>query len=164
MKRLYEQIRAHIENVNEADKAKANQNRKGMEFQPGGPCLVAPQEERFPTRRKSKLMARGAVPFKVLAKVGANAYKLELPGDMAVLATFDAGDLSPYIKDEIDFRDLRANLLKGGEDNEDQESVQDPHPEPDKGLLFSHQQGLFCEAKQLSLEATWGRSLLCWTP
>ena len=35
MKRLYEKIRAHIEKVNEAYKAKANQNRKGMEFQLG---------------------------------------------------------------------------------------------------------------------------------
>jgi len=35
MKRLHEQIRAHIEKVNEAYKAKANQNRKGMEVPPG---------------------------------------------------------------------------------------------------------------------------------
>jgi len=83
---------------------------------------------------------------------------------MVVLATFDGGDLSPYIKDEINFRDLRANPLKGGEDNADQESVQDPHVQPEKGLLFSHQQGLCYEAKQLSLEATLGRSFLCWTP
>jgi len=32
MKRLHEQIRAYIEKVNEAYKAKANQNRKGIEF------------------------------------------------------------------------------------------------------------------------------------
>ena len=35
MKRLHEQIRTHIEKVNEAYKVKANQNRKGMEFQHG---------------------------------------------------------------------------------------------------------------------------------
>jgi len=55
--------------------------------------------------------------------VGANAYKLKLPGDMAVSATFNVGDLSPYIKDEIDFGDLRENPLKGREDNTDQGSV-----------------------------------------
>jgi len=32
MKRLHEHIRAHIEKINKAYKAKANQNRKGMEF------------------------------------------------------------------------------------------------------------------------------------
>jgi len=119
MKRLYEQIRAHIEKLNEAYKARANQDRKGMEFKPGDLVWLHLREERFPTRRKSKLMARGDGPFKVLAMVGANAYKLELPGDMAVLGTFDAGDLSPYIKDEIDFSNLIANPLNGGEDNVD---------------------------------------------
>jgi len=87
-----------------------------MEFQPGD-LVWLHLKERFPTKRKSKLMARGDGPFKVLARVGANAYKLELPGDMAVSATFNVGDLSPYIEDEIDFVDLRANPLKGGEDN-----------------------------------------------
>jgi len=125
--------------------------------------LAAPQEGEVPTRRKSKRMARRDAPFKVLAKVGANAYKLELSGDMAVSATLNVGDLSPYIEDKIDFGDLRANPLKGGEDDADQEPVQDPHPEPEKGLLFSHLQGLFCEAMQLSLEAL-GRSLLSWKP
>ena len=89
MKRLHEQIRAHIKKINEAYKAKANQNRKGMEFQPGDLVWLHLRKERFPTRRNSKLMARRDGPFKVLAKVGANAYKLELPGDMAVSATFN---------------------------------------------------------------------------
>jgi len=89
MKSMHEQIRAHIDKVNEAYKAKANQNRKGMEFQPGDLIWLHLRKERFPNRRKSKLMAREDGPFKVLAKVGANVYKLELPGDMAVSATFN---------------------------------------------------------------------------
>ena len=59
-------------------------------------------------------MDRGDGPLKVLSKVGANPYKLELPGDMVVSATFNVGDLSPYVKDEIDYRDLRVNLSKQG--------------------------------------------------
>ena len=118
---------------------------------------------KVPHQKESKLMDRGDGPFKVLAKVGANAYKLELAGDMVVSATFNIGDLSPYIEDGIDFGDLRANFLKGGEGDADQDPVQDPHPEPEKGLLFSHLQGLFCEAMQLSLEAL-GRYLLSWKP
>jgi len=35
---------------------------------------------------------------------------------MAISATFNVGDLSPYIEDEIDFGDLRANPHKGGEE------------------------------------------------
>ena len=109
-------------------------------------------------------MARRDGPFKVLAKVRANANKLELPGGITFSATFNVGDLSPYIEDEIDFGDLRANPLKGGEGDADQEPVQDLHPEPEKGLMLNHQPGLFYKAMQLSLEATLGRSLLSRTP
>ena len=59
-------------------------------------------------------MLRGYGPFKVLSKVGANVYKLELPRDMAILATFNVGDVSPYVEDEIDYEDLRSNPFKGG--------------------------------------------------
>ena len=59
-------------------------------------------------------MARGDGPFKVLVRVGANAYKLELPWDMAISATFSVGDLSPHIEDEIDYGDWRANPHKRG--------------------------------------------------
>ena len=59
-------------------------------------------------------MAKGDGPFKVLAKVGANAYKLELPAGMTVSATFNVRGLSPYLEDDIDFGDFRANPFKGG--------------------------------------------------
>ena len=61
-------------------------------------------------------MTKGDAPFKVLAKVGANTYKLELPRDMAVSSTFNIGELSPYMEDEIDYEHLRANPFKGRED------------------------------------------------
>jgi len=41
-------------------------------------------------RRKSELMSRGDKPFKVLANMGPNVYKLELPRDVAIPATFNA--------------------------------------------------------------------------
>ena len=68
-------------------------------------------------------MAGGDGPFKVLERVGANAYKLEVPGDVAVSVTFNVGDLSLYMEDEIDFGNLRANPLQGWEDDVDQGSV-----------------------------------------
>ena len=57
--------------------------------------------------------------FKVLAKVGANAYKLELLGDMAISATFNVGDLNLYVEDEINCGHWRENPLKGGKDDAD---------------------------------------------
>ena len=48
-------------------------------------------------------MARSDGPFEVIKKVGNNnAYKLQLPVDMAVLATFNIEDLSPYAKDIVE--------------------------------------------------------------
>ena len=93
MKRLHEQIRAHIKKVNLACKLKASKNRKEVEYKLGD--LVWLHLRKFPTRWKSKLMVRGDGPFKVLAKLGANAYKLELPRDIVVSATFNVGDPSP---------------------------------------------------------------------
>ena len=53
-------------------------------------------------------MARGDGPYKVLERIGDNAYKLELPGDTKISATFNVGDLSPYLEDGP-LEDLRAN-------------------------------------------------------
>ena len=51
-------------------------------------------------------------------KVGDNAYNVELPSDINISATFNVGDLNPYIEDEDeDIGDLRANPLQKGEVN-----------------------------------------------
>ena len=43
----------------------------------------------------------------MLERIGDNAYKLELPGDMNESATFNAVDLAPYVEDNLE--DLRVN-------------------------------------------------------
>ena len=57
-------------------------------------------------------MARGEGPFKLLERIGDNAYKLELPRDMSVSDTFNVGDFAPYVED--DFEDLKEILLERG--------------------------------------------------
>ena len=54
------------------------------------------RKERFPTRRQSKLQPRGDGPFQVLERVNDNAYKLDLPGEYNISATFNVADLSPF--------------------------------------------------------------------
>ena len=72
------------------------------------------RKERFPSKRKEKLMPRAVGPFKVLARYSESAYKLEFPDDYGgISATFNVGDLSPYLDDQ----NLRANSLKEGEDD-----------------------------------------------
>ena len=61
-------------------------------------------------------MAMGDGPQKIVQRVGDNAQKVKLSGDMNISTTFNVGDLSPYIEDEDeDIEDLRANALRGRE-------------------------------------------------
>ena len=90
-------------------------------------------------------MARSDGPFEVIEMAGNNAYRLQLPGDMAVLTTFNIGDLSRYVEDTVeDSSYLRSNpseeagaypqgYLKGDQGQGNQE----------QGALTSQIQALF---------------------
>lgn len=67
-----------------------------MNFELGDLVWVHLQKERFCTQRKSKLAPRGDGPFKVLDKVGDNAYKIDLLCEYNVSAIFNVSDLSPF--------------------------------------------------------------------
>ena len=55
-------------------------------------------------------------PLKLLEKVNNNAYKIDLPGDFEVSATFNVADLSPYYPDTSP-SDLRVKSFQQGEDD-----------------------------------------------
>ena len=67
-----------------------------MMFEPGDWVWLHMRKERFPAQRKSKLHPRGNGPFQVLEKINDNAYKLDLPGEYNVFATFNVSDLNPF--------------------------------------------------------------------
>jgi len=46
-------------------------------------------------------MLRADGPFEILECINDNAYKVDLPGDYGVSATFNVADLSPYEKDDV---------------------------------------------------------------
>jgi hypothetical protein len=54
------------------------------------------RKEIFPVKRRSKLLPKGDGPFQVLERSNDNAYKLDLPGEYNVSATFNVTDLSPF--------------------------------------------------------------------
>ena len=60
-------------------------------------------------------MPRGDGPFQVLERINDNAYKIDLPGEYGVSATFNVADLSPFDFDEG--LDLRTNHFKEGGDD-----------------------------------------------
>jgi hypothetical protein len=63
-------------------------------------------------------MSRAAGPFKILAKINDNAYKLELPPKFGVRTSFNISDLRPYMGEE-DEMPLRTASMQEGEDDED---------------------------------------------
>ena len=72
-------------------------------------------------------MPRVDGPFEVLDRINDNAYKVDLPGDYGVSATFNVADLSPYFEDDY-LVNLRANSPQQGENDGG----------PSKAISFTH--------------------------
>ena len=87
-------------------------------------------------------MLRVDGPFRVVEKMNDNAYKIELPGDYNVSATFNVRDHSPYLEDSLDDGedlDLRANpTQQGGNDVHHHEKRDDhmPYMDPRAKLMI----------------------------
>ncbi|XP_060196232.1 uncharacterized protein LOC132625623, partial [Lycium barbarum] len=96
MKKIHEQTKLAIERKNEQTALRRNKGRKSVIFKPGDPVWVHFRKERFPAKRRSKLDPRGDGPFEVLERIGDNAYKLDLPSEYQVSATFNVSDLSLF--------------------------------------------------------------------
>jgi hypothetical protein len=63
-------------------------------------------------------MSHAAGPFKILAKINDNAYKLELPPEFVVSPIFNISDLRPYFREEDEMLS-RTTSMQEGEDDED---------------------------------------------
>jgi hypothetical protein len=63
-------------------------------------------------------MSRVAGPFKILAKINDNAYKLELTPEFRVSPRFNISNLRPYLGEE-DEMPSRITSIEEGEDDED---------------------------------------------
>ncbi|CAH2812375.1 MAG: hypothetical protein CBHOC_5389, partial [uncultured Caballeronia sp.] len=103
---LHDRARLNIEKRNEQLTRQLNKGRRKVTFEPGDWVWIHMRKERFPAQRRSKLSPRGDGPFQVLEKVNDNAYRLELPGEYGVHATFNVADLSPF--DVGDDQELRT--------------------------------------------------------
>ncbi|XP_073525851.1 uncharacterized protein [Phyllobates terribilis] len=95
IKELHERTKLRLEQLGHDVAAKNNKGRRRVIFEPGDLVWVHLRKERFPTRRASKLDPRGYGPFKILRRIGDNAYVVDLPDDY----------------------DLWSNPFQGGEDD-----------------------------------------------
>jgi hypothetical protein len=63
-------------------------------------------------------MSCAAGPFKILAKINDNAYKLELPPEFGVRPSFNISDLRSHLGEEYEMSS-RTMSMQEGEDDED---------------------------------------------
>jgi hypothetical protein len=115
---MYETTKLNIEKMNEKYRIAASKGRKEVKLEPGDLVCLHFRKERFPKLRKSKLMSCAASPFKILAKINDNAYKLELPPEFEVSPSFNISDLRPYMGEE-DEMSSRMTSMQEGEYDED---------------------------------------------
>ena len=101
VKQIHEKAKSNIEERTKKYEQQANKGKRKVTFEPGDWVWLHLRKERFPTRRKSKLMQRGDGPFQVLQKINDNAYKLDLPVEYNVHDVFNVSDLSPFNAREI---------------------------------------------------------------
>jgi len=116
---LHSHIWEKVEKSNAHAMSQANKHRKNVQHQPGDLVWIHLRKEQFPSKRKSKLMPRSDVPFEILEKIGPKAYKVDLPGEYGVSATFTVADLSPYHEKSEEIPSLRSNTHQAGEDDGD---------------------------------------------
>ncbi|KAL0285778.1 UNVERIFIED_CONTAM: Transposon Ty3-I Gag-Pol polyprotein [Sesamum radiatum] len=122
IKQIHEKVKSNIERMTQQYMNRVNKGRKRVIFEPGDLVWLHLRKERFPDKRKSKLMPRGDGPFRVLKRINDNAYKLDLPGEYGVSATFNVSDLSPFY--DTDIEESRMTPFQEGEDDEITEGVQ----------------------------------------
>ena len=93
---LHEKVRLEIIKKNKHFARLANKGKKQLTFEPGDWVGVHMRKERFPMQKKLKLHPRGIGHFQVVERINDNAYKLDLPGEYGVSASFNVSDLSPF--------------------------------------------------------------------
>ncbi|GJQ89385.1 hypothetical protein Tco_0000524 [Tanacetum coccineum] len=96
-------IKQRIQAAQDRQKSYANLKRKPMEFEVGDRVIlkVSPRKGVVRFGKRGKLNPRYVGPFKVLAKVGKVAYRLELPQELSrVHHTFHVSNLKKRYADE----------------------------------------------------------------
>jgi hypothetical protein len=114
--KMHETTKLNIEKMNEKYRIAASKGREEVKLEPGDLVWLHLRKERFSELRKSKLMSRAADPFKILAKINDNAYKLELPLKFGVSPSFNISDLRSYSGEEDEISS-RTTSMQDGEDD-----------------------------------------------
>ena len=80
------------------------------------------RKDRFPPGKFGKLKPRVDCPFKIIEKIGENAYKLQLPNEYEISPMFNVKDLRAYHGE-----DLRASLFSQLWGIDERDSINTPN-------------------------------------
>jgi hypothetical protein len=116
--KMHETTKLNIEKINEKYRIAASKGCNEVKLEPDDSVWLHLRKELFLELRKSKLMSCATGPFKIIAKINDNAYKLELPPEFRVSPSFNISDLPPYLGEE-DEMPSRTTSIQEGEDDED---------------------------------------------
>jgi len=101
MKKIHQQVRDTLHQNSQKIKARVDQRRRDVQYQIGDMVMVHLNKNRLPIGKHSKLMMRKIGPCQILEKYGPNAYKIELPDDIAISPIFNVADLTLYRSPDI---------------------------------------------------------------
>jgi len=96
VKDLHKEINQKIQTSNELYRHMANSHKRLKEFNEGVFVMIRLKPERFSPGTMKKLHARGAGPFKIIKKIGPNAYVVDLPPSYGISSTFSVSDMKEY--------------------------------------------------------------------
>ncbi|XP_051120410.1 uncharacterized protein LOC127244115 [Andrographis paniculata] len=142
IKELHAKVREHIHKAAATYARYANRGRKRVIFRPGDWVWVHLRRERFPELRRGKLYPHGAGPFRVLERINDNAYRIALPEDLGVNATFNVADLSLFYHAEdatsLEYKATKNATTslgdKAAEGGEDDTAADHPNPNLDSPI------------------------------
>jgi len=100
---LIQQVRSRLQTAQSRQKSYADKRRSDLEFQVGDMVLlkVSPWKGVIRFRKRAKLGPRFIGPFRVLARVGRVAYRLDLPEELSLIHnTFHVSQLRKCLVDE----------------------------------------------------------------
>lgn len=96
MKEVHQQVKDTLQQSIQKVKARVDQRRRDVHYQVGDMVMVHLNKDKLLKGSHSKLRMCKIGPCKILDKYGPNAYKIELPDDVAISRIFNLSDLTLY--------------------------------------------------------------------
>jgi len=94
---IHMEVRRKLTLSAESYKKNADIHRHHVEFQEGDLVMIRIRPEGFVKGTYHKLHHRSAGPFKILKRLGSNAYHIELPSPLQLSPIFNVEDLTKYV-------------------------------------------------------------------